>query len=243
MASYEEGKSSGGSGKSGIWKPIVLICGVVAMMVGAHAFGIGEQLKALQGWIGGMGIWGPLVFVVLYAAATVAALPGSVMSVFAGAVFGPVVGVVTVIVAATIGACLAFLVGRYFARESIARWLSQKEKFRQLDDLTERQGAIIVAVTRLVPLFPFNLLNYGFGLTKVPFWTYAGWSFLCMLPGTILYVVGASAVTEAIAEGRIPWVLVTVLTVIIVIIAILTKIARRRIHEGGKPSDAERSQT
>ena len=72
---------------------------------------------------------------------------------------------------------------------------------------------------------------------------YAGWSFLCMLPGTILYVVGASAVTEAIAEGRIPWVLVTVLTVIIVIIAILTKIARRRIHDGGKPSDAERSQT
>ena len=85
--------------------------------------------------------WGPLVFIVLYAAATVGALPGSVMSVFAGAAFGPVVGVVAVIVAATIGASLAFLVGRYFARDSVARWLSQKEKFRQLDDLTEKRSA------------------------------------------------------------------------------------------------------
>lgn len=241
MESSEKSRNKGASGKAGLWKPAFLISVVVGMMIGAQVLGVGEQLKALQGWIGDLGFWGPLVFVILYAAATVAALPGSVMSVFAGAVFGPVLGVVTVIVAATIGACLAFLVGRYFAREPVARWLSGKEKFRQLDDLTEKQGAIMVAVTRLVPLFPFNLLNYGFGLTKVPFWTYAGWSFLCMLPGTILYVVGASAVAEAIAEGRIPWVLVAVLAVIVVIIGALTRIARRRIQDDERPSDPGRS--
>jgi uncharacterized membrane protein YdjX (TVP38/TMEM64 family) len=218
------------AGRKGLWKPILLLAAVVTVMILAKVFGAGEYLKALQGWIRDLGFWGPLVFIFLYAVATVAALPGSVMSVFAGAVFGPVIGVAVVIFGATLGAGLAFLVARYFARDAVAGWLSTKEKFRQLDDLTEKQGAIMVAVTRLVPLFPFNLLNYGFGLTRVPFWTYVGWSFLCMLPGTVLYVVGASAVTEAIAEGRVPWVLVFVVVTILLIITFLTRIARRRIQ-------------
>jgi uncharacterized membrane protein YdjX (TVP38/TMEM64 family) len=67
--------------------------------------------------------------------------------------------------------------------------------------MTERHGAIIVAITRLVPIFPFNLLNYGFGLTRVRFGTYLLWSFLCMLPGIALYVVGADALTRGLAEG------------------------------------------
>ncbi len=226
-----------GGARGGLWRPVALIAAVVTVMVLARVFDVGEHLQSLQGWIRGLGLLGPVVFAAIYAAATVAALPGSVMTIFAGAVFGPVVGVATVIVAATLGAGLAFLVGRYFARDAVARWLSTKEKFRQLDDLTERQGAIMVAVTRLVPLFPFNLLNYGFGLTKVPFWTYVGWSFLCMLPGTILYVVGASAVTEAIARGRIPWVLVAVLAVILAIITFLTRMAGRRIQDGGSGGD------
>jgi uncharacterized membrane protein YdjX (TVP38/TMEM64 family) len=224
------GKEGQGGGRKGLWKPLLLLGIVVAVMVLSQVLGVGEYLKALQAWIRGLGYWGPLVFILLYAVTTVAALPGSVMSVFAGAVFGPVIGVVAVIFGATLGAGLAFLVARYFAREAVSSWLSSKEKFRQLDDLTEKQGAIMVAVTRLVPLFPFNLLNYGFGLTKVPFWTYVGWSFLCMLPGTVLYVVGASAVTEALAEGRIPWVLVVVVAVILVIITFLAKAARKRIQ-------------
>lgn len=220
-----------------LWKPVVLILAVVAMMAVSRYFGVGDHLRALQGWIAGLGILGPLVFILIYAVATVAALPGSVITVFAGAIFHPVVGVAAVIVGATLGASLAFLVGRYFARDAVASWLGRNEKFRRLDELTEKQGAIMVAVTRLVPLFPFNLLNYGFGLTKVPFWTYVGWSFLCMLPGTILYVVGASAVTSALAEGRIPWVLVAVVAVIIVILAFLTKMARRKIDDGGEKGD------
>ncbi len=70
--------------------------------------------------------------------------------------------------------------------------------------MTEKHGAIIVAVTRLVPLFPFNLLNYGFGLTRVPFWTYLFWSWLCMLPGTIAYLVGTDAVILAVTTGELP---------------------------------------
>ena len=218
---------------SGLWRPILLLLIVIAIIVLSRVFGVGEQLARLRTWIGSLGPLGPVVFTIVYAAATVAALPGSVLSVAAGALFGPVLGVVTVIVAATLGASLAFLVSRYFARQAIARWLENNERFRKLDDLTEKHGDIIVAITRLVPLFPFNLLNYGFGLTKVPFRTYIMWSALCMLPGTILYVVGSAAIYEAAAEGRVPWILVIVVLLILGLITVLAKGARKRLGEEG----------
>jgi uncharacterized membrane protein YdjX (TVP38/TMEM64 family) len=214
----------------GLWRPIVLILALVAVLVAARAFGLGERLGALRGWIDGLGTWGPAVFVLLYAAAVVAALPGSALTVAAGALFGSVIGVIVVSIASTLGASLSFLVGRYFAREAVAGWLSTKEKFRRLDRLTEEHGAVIVALTRLVPIFPFNLLNYGFGLTRVPFWTYVFWSWLCMLPGTVLYVVGADAFTKGIAEGRVPWALIGALAAAAVILAVLVRYARRKLQ-------------
>lgn len=215
----------------GWWRPVVLFTAIMAVFVLAKAFGLGEQLGDLREWIHLLGAWGPVVFVFLYAAAVVAALPGSALTVAAGALFGSVLGVIVVSLASTLGASLAFLVARYFARDATARWLSQNEKFRRLDQLTEDHGAMIVALTRLVPLFPFNLLNYGFGLTRVPFWTYAFWSWLCMLPGTVLYVVGADAVTKGLAEGQVPWGLIGALVGAGLILAILVRYARRRLRE------------
>ncbi len=214
----------------GLWRPIALIVVLLAIIILARAFGLGERLGELRDWIRGLGPWGPGVFVLLYAVAVVAALPGSALTVAAGALFGSVLGVITVSVASTLGASLAFLISRYFAREAVARWLSTKEKFRKLDKLTEEHGAIIVALTRLVPIFPFNLLNYGFGLTRVRFWTYVFWSWLCMLPGTVLYVVGADAVIKGIAQGRMPWLLIIVLALAAVVLTLLVRFARRRLQ-------------
>jgi len=213
------------------WRPILLLSVVIAIIVLSARLGVGDKLGALQEWIRSLGLLGPLVFSAVYAAATVAALPGSALSILAGAIFGPVVGVITVIFAATLGASLAFLVSRYFARSSIEKWLEGNEKFRKLDELTARHGDIMVAITRLVPIFPFNLLNYGFGLTRVPFRTYVLWSFVCMLPGTILYVVGTAAVVEGIREGKVPWILVVVVTMILGIIIILGRKARKKLEE------------
>ncbi len=218
----------------GLWRPVLLLVAVIAIIVVSSRLGVGQKLGALREWIGSLGLLGPLVFLVIYAGATVAALPGSALSILAGALFGPVLGVVTVIFAATLGASLAFLISRYFARASMERWLEGNAGFRRLDELTERHGDIMVAITRLVPLFPFNLLNYGFGLTKVPFRTYVLWSFVCMLPGTILYVVGSAAVAEALREGRVPWVMVAVVVMILGIIAVLTRQARGRLRDEGK---------
>ena len=191
--------------KGGWWRPVVLLAALLAILVLARIFGIGEKLGALRGWIESLGPWGPLVFVLIYIAATVAALPGSAVTVAGGALFGSVLGVILVSIGATVGASLAFLISRYFARDAVGNWLSKSEKFQKLDKLTAEHGAIIVALTRLVPIFPFNLLNYGFGLTRVPFWTYVFWSWLCMLPGIALYVVGADAVTMGLAKGQVPW--------------------------------------
>ena len=213
-------------------KPILLIVAVVVIIIISAKMGVGEKLGALQDWIRSLGVLGPLVFTVVYAVATVAALPGSALSIVAGAVFGPLLGVITVIFAATLGAGLAFLVSRYFARSSIEKWLEGNEKFRKLDELTAKHGDIMVAITRLVPIFPFNLLNYGFGLTKVSFRTYIVWSFVCMLPGTVLYVVGSAAVAEAVREGKVPWLLVVVVALILGIIVVLGRQARKRLKEG-----------
>ena len=214
-----------------MWRPIVLIILVAAVMVLSYVFGIGEKLGALRDWIQSLGALGPVVFVFIYAGATVAALPGLAITIVAGAIFGSLVGVIVVSIASTLGASLAFLIGRYFARDATAKWLAKREKFKKLDDLTEKHGAIIVAIVRLIPLFPFNLVNYGFGLTKVRFWTYVFWSWLCMLPATILYVVGTDAVIQAIVRKEVPWTLIGILVAVGILLVLLVRVARKRLHE------------
>ncbi len=211
------------------WRPVALLAAILAALALTRALGIGERLVNLRDWIQSLGPWGPVVFTVLYVAATVAAVPGSVMTVAAGALFGSVLGVIVVINAATLGAGLAFVIARYFARDAVARSFAGNEKFQKLDRLTEEHGAIIVALTRLIPVFPFNLLNYGFGLTRVPFWTYVIWSWLCMLPVTILLVVGADAFTKGVTQGQVPWLLIGTFAATALILTLLVRHARRTL--------------
>jgi len=222
------------------WRPVLLLVVVIAVVVLAGVFHLGRELARLRGWIDSLGAVGPVVYVVIYVAAVVAAIPGSAITVIAGALFGSVLGVILVSIASTIGAALAFLVARYFARDATAAWLSKRKSFRKLDHLTERHGAIIVALTRLVPLFPFNVLNYGFGLTRVRFRTYVFWSWLCMLPGTILYVVGADAVSQGLTRGEVPWGLVLIVALVAGILALLVQQARKKLR--AKEHELEKDQ-
>jgi|CXWL01.1.fsa_nt_gi uncharacterized membrane protein YdjX (TVP38/TMEM64 family) len=210
-------------------RPLLFFVVMVALAVAAPVLGLGQRLAELRGWIEGLGPWGPLVFALVYAVATVAAVPASLLTIAAGAMFGSVLGVATVALGATAGAAAAFAIARWLARDAVAGWLAKSAKFQRLDAMTERHGAIIVAITRLLPIFPFNLLNYGFGLTRVRFGTYVLWSFLCMLPGTALYVVGADAVTRGLAEGRVPWGLVGALAAVVVVLGFVIGRARRTL--------------
>ena len=207
-------------------KPILLVLVLVALFVAARTLGLDKLLGQLQPWIQSLGPWAPLAFIGLYIVATVLAIPGSAITIAASLLFGSLWGVVYVSIGSTLGAALCFLIARYVARASIAKGFENNAAFQRLDALTAEQGAMIVAITRLVPLFPFNLLNYGFGLTQVPFMTYVLWSWLCMLPGTILYIVGADALSQALTQGQIPWHLVAIAGAMFAALAWITRRAK-----------------
>jgi uncharacterized membrane protein YdjX (TVP38/TMEM64 family) len=146
-----------------------------------------ERLDAL-------GAWGPVLFVALYVVAAVFLVPGLILTLGAGAVFGLVTGVIAVSIGATLGATAAFLVGRHLARDAVARRLAAYPAFAAVDAAVAREGWKIVGLTRLSPVFPFVLLNYAFGLTRVPLRQYVLASWIGMLPGIVTYVyVGSVA--------------------------------------------------
>lgn len=217
--------------KPSLARPIALGAAILLFFILARVFGLGGRLGELRGWIESLGPWGPPAFMAIYVVAVIFAFPGSVITVLAGVLFGSVRGVVIVSIASTAGASLAFLISRHVAREAIARRFAANPKFRSLDRLAREHGVIIIAIARLIPLFPFNLLNYAFGLTQVPFGTYVLMSWLCMLPGTVLYVVGSDAVSTLVSGGRFPWALAGVLAVAVAVIAVLVRHARRRLTQ------------
>ena len=158
---------------------------------------------ALEQWVQNAGLAGPLVFMGIYAIATVFFLPGSVLTLAGGALFGPVMGTFYNLTGATVGAVLAFLVARYLASD----WVEQKTggRLKQLKQGVEGEGWRFVAFVRLVPLFPFNLLNYALGLTRIRLSHYLVATYLFMLPGAIAYTYLGYAGREAVAgsEGLI----------------------------------------
>lgn len=141
-----------------------------------------------------------LVFMLLYAVGTVFFFPGSVLTLAGGAMFGPVLGTLLNLTSATIGAALAFLVARYMA----SGWIEEKTggRLKQLKDGVENEGWRFVAFVRLVPLFPFNLLNYALGLTRIKFSNYLIATYICMLPGAIAYTYLGYAGREAVGGGE-----------------------------------------
>jgi uncharacterized membrane protein YdjX (TVP38/TMEM64 family) len=144
-------------------------------------------LKNALAWIESLGSIGALAFIGIYIAATVAFLPGSILTLGAGVVFGVWLGAVYVFIGATLGATAAFLVGRYLARNWVAQKIAGNEKFNAIDRAVGKEGLKIVLLTRLSPIFPFNLLNYAFGLTGVSIKDYIIGS-VGMIPGTLAYV-------------------------------------------------------
>ena len=138
-------------------------------------------------WIESLGYIGGIAFIAIYILATIAFLPASILTLGAGAVFGVVWGSLYVFVGSTLGAIAAFLIGRYLARDWISNKIAGNQKFAAIDQAVAHSGFKIVLLTRLSPLFPFNLLNYAFGITGVGLKDYTIAS-IGMLPATVMYV-------------------------------------------------------
>ncbi|MGG6292840.1 TVP38/TMEM64 family protein [Leptolyngbya sp. AN02str] len=153
----------------------------------AASWSLQDLLRNALAWIDGLGVIGGLAFIGIYIVATVAFLPGSILTLGAGVVFGVLAGSVYVFIGATLGAIAAFLVGRYLARGWIYQKIEGNQRFSAIDQAVAEEGSKIVLLTRLSPVFPFNLLNYAFGITGVSLKDYALGS-VGMIPGTVMYV-------------------------------------------------------
>jgi uncharacterized membrane protein YdjX (TVP38/TMEM64 family) len=172
------------------------------------AIGIGTALvyrehisvAALEQWLGQLGWAAPLVFIACYAIATVFFMPGLLFTLAGGALFGPVFGTLYNLAGATLGAMLAFLAARYIASD----WATRRagKRLRQLVEGVENEGWRFVAFVRLVPLFPFNVLNYALGLTRIRLLTYVVTSFVFMAPGGAAYTYLGYAGRELVAGGE-----------------------------------------
>ena len=185
--------------------------------------------EGLQAIMERLGVWAPLVFVALYLLAPALLLPSGPITLAAGALFGPVLGTIYSLVGSTGGATLAFILARYVAGDWVER--KTKGKLAQLKNGVENEGWRFVAFVRLVPLFPFNLLNYALGLTKIPLRTYVMTSFICMLPAAAGYAYLGYAGREAIlgAENWVAKGLIAVgLLAVLILLPIIIRHWRRK---------------
>lgn len=180
-----------------LW-PVVIL----AVFASFKFLPVDEWIEVIKNWIDSLGPWGPVAFIVIYVVATVFLLPGSALTPAAGFLFGLGWGTLWTVIGSNIGANIAFLAGRYFARDFVSRKIEGNTKFEAVDGAVSREGWKIVGLTRLSPLFPFVLLNYAYGLTKVKWIHYSLASFIGMLPGTVMYVYIGYLPTLAGSEAK-----------------------------------------
>ena len=230
-------EADGASLSSKLIKGALIILGLVLLVVAGRA--LGGYVPQFATWVGGLGFWGPLVFIAGYAIATVAFIPGSLLTLPAGAIFGLVKGTAYVFLGATLGSALAFLVARYVARQAVERRLESSPRFEAVDQAVAREGLKIVFLLRLSPAFPYNLLNYALGLTRVRFRDYFIAS-LGMIPATFLYVyygkalgsLAALAGGTQVERGAGHWTLLGVgLLATLAVTTLVTRIARRALQQ------------
>lgn len=224
-----------------------LLVGAIALvalfLVGRYA---GGYVPRFAEWVDGLGFWGPAVFVLGYALAVVGFVSGALLTLAGGAIFGLLEGTVYVFLGAVLGSACAFLVARHVARSAIERRIEGNPRFAAIDRAVAKDGRRIVFLLRLSPAFPFVLLNYALGLTRVRFVDYLAAS-VGMLPGTLLYVYYGRLLGEAAAlaggveleRGAADYaVLALGLVATVAVTALVTRVARRALAEATGPAEA-----
>ncbi len=224
--------------RKSILKPILGALAVVALLTVAAIYDVVGALKDLLVWIDGLGVLGYVIFILAYILATVLLLPGFILTVGGGFVFGALKGSILASVASTLGATAAMLVGRYLARDWVGHKIAGNTSFLAIDKAIAREGWKIVGLIRLSPLIPFNLLNYALGLTRVKVQHYLLASWIGMMPGTVVYVylgslAGDLATLGARAErSPLEWTLYIVgLVATVAVTVYVTRVAKRALEE------------
>lgn len=187
------------------YKLITFIIIVIVILLLNHKYGWSEYLGNIDNWghLQEMVNENFLQAALLYSALTIVgcvvlALPGVTFAVFAGLLFGPWVGTLMCLIATTMGAIVAYLVGKFFLKDSIKplvmknRWLK-----KVLFDDAGRSDIVVLMITRLVPLFPYNLQNFAYGITDISLGAYSVYTFLFMIPGVALFTIGTAGILDS----------------------------------------------
>lgn len=233
----------------GKWKLLFGALLVVGLIIASRVLPVGDWLKSFNDWVAGLGALGIVIFVVVYVAAAIFLLPGSVLTLGAGFAFGVVKGFLAVSVGSTLGAAASFLIARHFARETVSRRFGANTNFSAVDRAVGREGAKIVFLLRLSPVFPFNVLNYLLGLTGVRFWPYVLASWLGMMPGTLLYVylgyagkAGLAAASGGAEDNTLKYVYLGAgLLATLAVTIYVTRLARRALKQADGAVDQSAS--
>ncbi|MBE9248877.1 TVP38/TMEM64 family protein [Dolichospermum sp. LEGE 00240] len=207
--------------------------------ISVSSLGFLSFLQNTLQWINSLGAVGGIVFIGIYIIATLAFLPAAILTLGAGIIFGVIWGSLYVFIGATLGAVAAFLVGRYLAQGWVKKKISSYKKFAIIDKAVSKEGLKIVLLVRLSPLFPFNLLNYAFGITSVAFQDYLIGS-VGMIPGTIMYVYFGYLVGDLALIGNknqpnntiLHWVIQIIGFIATIAVTVyVTKIAKKALEE------------
>ena len=218
---------------------VILVVVLAGLITAALFLPLKDYVISVLEWTQSLGWWGTIFMAAFYIVACVLLLPGGIITLAAGFLFGVVTGTITVSIGSTLGASAAFLVGRTFARDWVRRKVSGRPKFEAIDRAVGEQGFKIVLLTRLSPIFPFNIQNYAYGLTGVKLWKYTLASWIGMLPGTVAYVYigsGLRSLTE-VATGQTEggWVQRVFfwggMVATVVVMVVVTRIAQKALKQ------------
>jgi uncharacterized membrane protein YdjX (TVP38/TMEM64 family) len=220
-------------------KIVAALLVIAAIVVAFRILPVGDWLRSFQTYVRGLGALGYVVYIIVYAICVVAFVPASILTLGAGAIFGFVGGTIVVVIGATIGATLAFLLARTVMRRRVEGMTAKNAKFRALDRAIAGEGTKIVFLVRIAVVFPFTYINYAFGLTAIPLWRYVVATFFGILPATAAFVFAGSAATSAAttSTGSITKIVYIAGGVVAIIVSVLIgKIATKAIKRAGVES-------
>jgi uncharacterized membrane protein YdjX (TVP38/TMEM64 family) len=207
----------------------IIILGIVLIrLLGLQEYLSLKNLQELSSTVKELGWIGPVVYILIWIVACLFFLPGSPITIAGSIVFGAWWALPLVTIGANLGANAAFLAARYAARPMVENWAEKNHQFKKIDDGVQRHGWRMVMITRLVPIFPFNLQNYAYGLTKVKFSTYALVSLACMIPGTAAYVFAGGALVSGKGDLKTTLAYLAVAAIMFVIVSLIPGFLKKR---------------
>jgi len=221
------GRRAPSAGRRGWWPVALAGALLLAMIVVGRTVDVARYLEAARSWVGPLGVLAPAAFAAVYVAATLIGVPGMPFTLLSPVLFGAWTAVAVMIVASGLSAVAAFLIARYLARDAFVARLTGTPAFARFSGMLEEHDWVVIPLLRVLPVAPFAVVNYGFGLTAIPLWRYTAWSLVGMVPMNVALVLGADLFYTAATRGTAPWPLVAGATGALLLLAGLAAAGRR----------------